>query len=232
MRLDPRSWLRRLWPGAAPEVQRSIWLTLDDGPDPVLTDRILRILDRHRVSATFFMIGSKVEAHEDVVRRVFAAGHRIGNHTHTHRNLSELTLPEMREEIEQAEARLAPYVVGQKLFRPPYGASNAGTDRIAAQLGYRTVLWNVDPTDWDPQSQPKAWIGSAVRQVKDNRACVVLTHENQETTADYYDLFIRRLKAIGSIRFEPPSTLPEKIEGLPDWLAGPPRREGQPRVSD
>jgi len=218
IQIVPRSWVRRLWPGIMPKATRSIWLTLDDGPDPVHTDRILRVLDQQQVKATFFMIGSKVEAHEGVVRRVFAAGHRIGNHTHTHRKLSELTLPEIRAEIEKADERIAPYVVGEKLFRPPYGASNAGIANVAAQLGYRTVLWNVDPTDWDPQYQPKTWISDAVRQVKDNRASVVLTHENQKTTADNYDLFIRSLKAIGSIRFEPPATLPEEVEGIPDWL--------------
>jgi len=217
-RLGLRSWTRKLRGGTQPP--RSLWLTLDDGPHPALTDRILRVLDLHRVSATFFMVGSKAAVHQETVRRVFAAGHRIGNHTHTHRRLSELTEPEIREELMTAHEHIAPYVVGQKLFRPPYGARNTCVDDVAAQLGYRTVLWNVDPTDWDVQCQPSAWIGNAVRQVEERRGSVVLTHDNLETTAEHYDLFIRKLKAIGSIRFEPPSSLPETIEALPEWLSG------------
>lgn len=204
---DLRRWVQRWNGGVTAQPPRCVWLTLDDGPDPVLTERILRVLDRHRVKATFFMIGKKVEAHGSVARRVFEAGHRIGNHTYSHRRLTELAAPDVREEIQRADGLLADYSRNDKIFRPPYGALNATVEAVAAGLGHQTILWDVDATDWDPPFQPKGWIRKCVWQIENGDGGIVLTHDNLKTTAEYYDLFIRRIKAIGSITFGDPALL-------------------------
>ncbi|MEP6563488.1 MAG: polysaccharide deacetylase family protein [Mesorhizobium sp.] len=186
---------------------KRIWLTLDDGPHPVHTEQILRVLDRHRIKATFFVIGEKVADQDAMVRRAFDAGHRIGNHSFTHRRMTELSPPEIRDEIEKTDQLISRYTNGQKIFRPPFGAHDAKVDAIVDALGHRIVMWHVDPTDWDPRHQPKAWIGRALHEMGDKPDCVILNHDDRATTAAHYDLFIERIKRTGSVNFEHPDTL-------------------------
>ncbi|WP_051371524.1 polysaccharide deacetylase family protein [Mesorhizobium loti] len=186
---------------------RRVWLTLDDGPDPINTEKILKVLDRHRIKAAFFMIGEKVAAQPAVVQRVFDAGHRIGNHTFSHRRLTELTAAEIRDEIETTAKLISAFTRDEKIFRPPFGAIDQTVCAIADDLGHRTVLWNVDPTDWDLQCQPKGWIDKALHATHKREASVILAHDDRRTTAENFDLFIRRLKKSGRIAFENPATL-------------------------
>ena len=78
---------------------KHVWLTLDDGPDPVHSERILRVLDHHGIKAVFFVIGNRVAAHAATLRRTFEAGHLVANHTLTHRRLTELSDAEVLREI-------------------------------------------------------------------------------------------------------------------------------------
>ena len=186
---------------------RRVWLTLDDGPEPVHTEQIVRALDRHRIKATFFVIGQKAATHPTIVQRVFDAGHRIGNHTFSHRRMTELTPTEVREEIESTSRLIAAFTPGQKIFRPPFGALSPTVSQIADELGHRTVLWDVDPNDWDPQRQPKGWIKAALHEMRQKQDCIILTHDDRRTTAENFDLFISLLKKSGPITFEDPATL-------------------------
>ncbi|ESZ09351.1 polysaccharide deacetylase family protein [Mesorhizobium sp. M1060] len=191
----------------AGKLPKRVWLTLDDGPEPGHTEQILKVLDLHRIKATFFVIGEKVAAHPAIVQRVFDAGHRIGNHTFSHRRLTELKPAEVRQEIESTGSLISAFTPGGKIFRPPFGALSRVVSEIADELGHRTLLWDVDPNDWDPHRQPKGWIRSALREVRAKRDCVILTHDSLPTTAENFDLFITLLKKAGPITFEDPATL-------------------------
>jgi peptidoglycan-N-acetylglucosamine deacetylase len=134
--------------------QRIIWsvetespvaaLTFDDGPDPEFTPRILDILDRYGVKATFMMMGYNADVHPELVREVVAAGHEVGSHGWRHFNLAETTYAETRREIESG-IRLVEERAGAqvRVFRPPYGRFGEAAVRLLGVKGFDLVLWSV-----------------------------------------------------------------------------------------
>lgn len=132
---------------------KSMALTYDDGPNDPHTLRLLEVLARHEVRATFFMIGRYVEQRPDIVREVVRAGHCVGNHTFSHPLLIFQPEMEIRSQLERCERALAD-AVGEPahLFRPPFGGRRPAVLRIARELGLEPVMWNVTGYDWSAPS--------------------------------------------------------------------------------
>ena len=159
-----------------------ICLTFDDGPDPDWTPAILDILKARGVKAMFFVLGSEAEKYPELVQRIAAEGHEIGNHSYTHANLSRM--PESLVKLDlNANQRLIESLIGRStaLFRPPYDADShpsnldeLGPIRVAQSMGYMTVLENVDPRDWQ---KPDA--AELLERVKRARATgnIILLHD-------------------------------------------------------
>lgn len=139
---------RTLIAGGDPD---EIALTFDDGPNDGYTERLLDILARHEAHATFFLIGRFARQRPELVRRIHAAGHVIGNHTWTHPWLMFSSPARIREELSTTNAALED-ILGEpvRYFRPPHGARNPGVLRIARDLGLVPVLWNITIFDWKP----------------------------------------------------------------------------------
>ena len=137
----------------APKRPREIALTFDDGPNDLATERLLEVLARDNVRATFFMIGKFVRLRPEIARAVAAAGHVIGNHTMTHPWLAWQTASRIRQEMSDCNAALED-VLGLpiKLFRPPHGARRPYVLQAARELGLTTVQWNLIVSDWKPVS--------------------------------------------------------------------------------
>jgi peptidoglycan/xylan/chitin deacetylase (PgdA/CDA1 family) len=165
-----------------------IALTFDDGPDREWTPRILDLLKQEQVPATFFIIGSNGQANPQLVRRILAEGHDLGNHTFTHPNLGEM--PGLITNLAlTATQRLIEAVTGRstKLFRPPYfgDAEPTTPDEVepvvlAQALGYLTVGLRNDPDDWalpGADEIVKRTIESATNPDPDTRGQVVLLHD-------------------------------------------------------
>lgn len=128
---------------------RSAALTFDDGPSPQWTLPILDVLDRHQVKATFFLVGTGVEAHPEVVREIARRGHSIGNHSYSHRCMPLLDARTLVSEIDRGGAAIEK-AIGQRprYFRPPWGMFNRRVlDELRAR-GYLTVLWSKSSQDW------------------------------------------------------------------------------------
>ena len=137
-----------VWHGrrGGPEVA----LTFDDGPNPPYTDRILDVLERYEVPATFFCVGMNALAYPEQIARMREQGHALGNHTWSHPFLPELTGAEEAEQLERTDEAIAAAAGtgAPGLFRPPYGAcSPEALDRLA-RTGRTVVLWDVDAEDW------------------------------------------------------------------------------------
>jgi len=115
----------------------------------VKTPKILALLEKHGVRATFFIVGSLAEYHPEIVKKEAELGHELANHSYTHPRLSKLTEAEIKSEIERADAAIKKASgVTPRLFRPPEGAYSKDIVSIAASLGKETVIWTVDTMDW------------------------------------------------------------------------------------
>ena len=126
-------------------------LTYDDGPNDGATSALLDLLAANNARATFFMIGKHVRVRPELVRRVHAAGHLIGNHTETHPWLAWQSATRIREELQHCQHALED-VLGApvRYFRPPHGARRPAVFRAAQELELKVVQWNVMGWDWQP----------------------------------------------------------------------------------
>jgi peptidoglycan/xylan/chitin deacetylase (PgdA/CDA1 family) len=129
-----------------------IALTFDDGPNPPYTSQILTILHTYGVKATFFVIGTNAATYPNLVQQEYQDGHVVGNHTWTHPDLTQLTVFQVRDQLQRTSEEMRAITgVSPSIFRPPGGNFNETVQSVAASLGLSTIVWDVDPRDW---SQP------------------------------------------------------------------------------
>ena len=149
-----------LYPAAELKVYRSvesdkkqIALTFDDGPHPTLTPRILEILAKYNVPATFFMVGQNVRNYPNTARAVIEAGHEVGNHTFTHPHLAGLNEHAIMDEIGKCEDALEELCEYRPhLLRTPQGALTPSLEHCLLDDDYILVLWSLDTRDWEKKS--------------------------------------------------------------------------------
>lgn len=129
--------------------RRVLYLTFDDGPHPEHTPVLLDLLAKHRVRATFYLIGQQVERHAELVRRIVSEGHALGNHSWSHPRFDRLPLAEQRREIEHTERLLARFD-GQARhdFRPPRGVMPLPMVLDCIRRGRRIAFWSYDSLDY------------------------------------------------------------------------------------
>ena len=130
--------------------QPFVAMTFDDGPHPRNTPRLLDMLRERNIKATFYVIGRNVDLYPALTRRIVAEGHEIGNHTYTHGNLTKMSDEKVRGELNRCRESIAKATgVQPRTMRPPYGALlQRQRSWIHGEYGYPTILWSVDPRDW------------------------------------------------------------------------------------
>src|SRR5208283_106506 len=182
--------------------ERRIHLTFDDGPHPTNTPKVLEELKHAGIQATFFVKGKHLESSlgQEVIQRAAAEGHQIGNHTYSHPRLTELTEPQIRQEILMTEQLIGDEDQGIKILRPPFGAHNLVVDQVAQELGYRLVLWNVDSCDWHPKYVDR-WVEHAMKQIMTHEQSVVLAHDSQTTTVTRVAALIAQIQDLPGSSF-------------------------------
>jgi len=204
-----------LWPGSrifgealtAPSRPGELALTFDDGPNRHWTPRLLDTLASHDVQATFFLLGNRAEAQPELVRRIAAAGHLIGNHTWDHPNLSRSSARRIREELARTSATLE-QITGApvRFFRPPFGARRPAAFRIAREMGLIPVLWNAMTSDWSEPSADRIaqQLGAKIDRARERgRAANIVLHDgghrdpnaNREQSVTAAQMLIERYKA-------------------------------------
>ncbi|HEY0686834.1 MAG TPA: polysaccharide deacetylase family protein [Steroidobacter sp.] len=174
-----------------------VYLTFDDGPDPEWTPRVLDALEQAGVKATFFAVGQWAQRSPELMRRVHAAGHAVGNHTFSHRHPWFMTSRTARAQVRDGAKALSDVLgVAPLFYRPPHGRQRACMSDEAQRCGERVVLWDVSAIDWGPMGSADH-IEKRLDAVKGGD--IVLMHDgrNQHNRPDQLiqilPLFLRKL---------------------------------------
>ena len=180
--------------------EKVIYLTFDCGYENGHTPQILDTLKAHGAPAAFFVVGHMVESAPEVVRRMAAEGHIVGNHTYHHPDMSAIADQDaFRQELESLEA-LYRETVGQemsKFYRPPQGKYSRENLEQARALGYRTVFWSLAYVDWNVDDQPTAEAAFSKLIPRIHNGAIVLLHSTSATNAAILDELLTRWEEMG-----------------------------------
>ncbi|WP_181149700.1 polysaccharide deacetylase family protein [Arthrobacter sp. MYb227] len=170
---------------------KCVALTFDDGPGPK-TGKLLDDLKKANAPATFFVVGPNAKNRPEILKRMIAEGHEVGNHTWNHRSLPSLNSAKIRSEIDRTNEAIAA-AIGEpaSLLRPPYGAHDSITDRLAQAP---VILWDVDTLDWKYRNADKV-VAETISQTRPGS--IVLMHDIHASTVAAVPRILSQLKAKG-----------------------------------
>lgn len=186
-------------PSADPD--KKVYLTFDDGPDPVWSPQVLAVLRKYQAHATFYMIGRNAASFEDTIIQIANDGNTLANHTFNHLDLTKLSFQDFSLEVGDTEESIRyalrdhPELKGQitKCLRPPYGKSNETVYSYAMGMGYSISMWNLDTRDW-AGTDPEDILAVFIDKLQPNR--VILFHdggEDRQNTIESLDLVLHEL---------------------------------------
>ncbi len=169
-------------------------LTFDDGPS-AHTDRLLDIFAEHGGKGTFFVVGNLIDSRKNTLKRIVAQGHEIGNHSWNHRQLTNLSDEEVKDQIMMTNAKIYDVSgVDCRIVRPPYGACNDSVRAVGKTLGVSFVNWSVDTLDWKTKNADAVY--KEIMQDASDGA-IILCHDLHKTTVDAMERVIPELIAKG-----------------------------------
>ena len=180
--------------------EKVLYLTFDAGYENGCTAKILDTLKEKQVPAAFFLVGNYIRQSPDLVRRMVAEGHTVGNHTMHHYDMSRLSdKAAFSKELTDLEA-LYKETVGQELpkfYRPPQGIYSEENLKMAQELGYKTLFWSLAYVDWNNDSQPTKEAAFAKLLPRTHNGAVVLLHSTSKTNAEILGELIDKWKEAG-----------------------------------
>jgi len=158
-------------------------------------DEILETLKSNEVKITFFMVGDWVDKNPEAVKKIYEAGHEIGNHSNTHPHVAKMTYEQNLEEIEKCSQKIE-QLTGKKpiLYRAPYGEYNEEVVKASFENGYYAIQWNKDTLDYQALTGEQMWkrIGNNLQS-----GDIILSHNGTEHTSDSLDMLIKNIKEKG-----------------------------------
>lgn len=180
--------------------EKVIYLTFDCGYENGNTEPILDALQKHDVKATFFVVGHFLETAPELVERMVAEGHAVGNHTYHHPDMSAISEREaFQKELHDVE-ELFREITGTELsdyYRPPQGKCNADNLKMAHELGYKTIFWSLAYVDWDQNNQPGHEEAFDKLTSRVHPGAVVLLHNTSSTNGEILDELLTKWEEMG-----------------------------------
>lgn len=176
----------------------NIYLTFDCGYEAGYTEKILNVLEKYNVNATFFITGHYLNSASDLVKRMIEDGHIVGNHTVNHKCLPNITDEEIMSEVMTLHNSLyEKFGYEMTFFRPPKGEFSQRTTKIVKELNYTTVMWSSAYDDWDNSKQGRVEYGK--KKVLDNlhNGCVLLLHSTSKDNAQILEEVIIEARNMG-----------------------------------
>lgn len=180
--------------------EKVIYLTFDAGYENGNTEPILDALKKHKVSATFFVVGHYLESSPDIIKRMVEEGHTVGNHTYTHPDMSAISSMEaFQKEIEDVEKKYEE-ITGEKMvkyYRPPQGKYSMENLKMAQELGYKTFFWSLAYVDWYQDKQPTKDEALEKLVGRIHPGSIVLLHSTSSTNAEVLDELLGKWEEMG-----------------------------------
>lgn len=175
--------------------EKVVAITINTAYGKDFTNEILEVLDEEDIKVTFFIMGGWIDNHEKLVKKIHKNNHEIGNNSLTYPHLTKLSNNQIISEIEACEDKIKD-ITGdtKKVFRPPFGDYNGDTIRNISNIGYSTILWDIDSLDWQNKTNEEVK-ELVMKQV--NNGSIMLFHNNSEKTAKSLRLIIQELKLKG-----------------------------------
>lgn len=173
-----------------------IAITFDDGPIPVFTEKILDVLNTHKVPAAFFCIGNRVNDYPAVIKRMHEAGHLIGNHSYWHGPMFDLQSPDkIAKELADTDIAIQKAINKKpNFFRPPFGVTNPMVASAVKRRGYRTIGWTVRSFDTMTKNG-NALLERVTRSLKGGD--VILFHDYSTATLEMLPAFLEQVAILG-----------------------------------
>lgn len=176
--------------------QKEIFLTFDDGPIPILTPWVLKILNQFNAKATFFCVGDNVKKHPDIFLEILKQNHRIGNHTFHHLNgwktntkeyianvqMAEDSFAKERLRIKEAPIPSAMATQNIKLFRPPYGKIKPKQAKALIKKGYKLIMWSILSADFDKNTIKEKCLKNILNYTK--KGNIIVFHDNKKAESN------------------------------------------------
>lgn len=192
--------------------KKVLYLTFDAGYENGYTSKILDVLKKQKVPATFFLVGNYIETEPELVKRMVKEGHIVGNHTYSHPDMSAISSEEaFKEELISLE-KLYKETTGKKMkkiYRPPQGKYSRQNLEMASELGYTTVFWSLAYVDWYDDQQPSHDEAFKKMIPRVHPGAIILLHSTSKTNAEVLDELITKWKELG-YKFKSLEELPEK----------------------
>ena len=180
--------------------EKVLYLTFDAGYENGCTAQILDTLQKHQVKAAFFLVGHYMKTNPDLVRRMVAEGHTVGNHTMHHPDMTKLSEKEaFARELTELEAVFTG-ITGEALpryYRPPQGLYSPENLALAQEMGYRTVFWSLAYGDWRNDAQPSREYALEKLLPRTHNGAVILLHSTSQTNARVLDELLTRWEGEG-----------------------------------
>lgn len=196
---------------AAQTDEKVLYLTFDAGYENGNTPAILDALKKHNAPATFFLVGNYIKTSPDLVKRMAAEGHTVGNHTFHHPDMSKISTKEsFAKELGDLE-KLYQETTGQpmtKFYRPPQGKYSEANLRMAKELGYHTFFWSLAYVDWYEDKQPTKEEAFQKLLGRIHPGAIVLLHSTSKTNGEILDELLTKWEEMG-YQFRPLTDLVE-----------------------
>ena len=180
--------------------QNTIYLTFDCGYENGNTEPILDAVKKHDVKATFFVVGNFLETSPEIVKRMIAEGHTVGNHTYHHLDMSSISSMDAFKKETQDVENLFEQITGTpitKFYRPPQGKYNIENLKMAQELGYHTFFWSLAYVAWHQDKQPTKdeAFGKLLKRI--HPGAIVLLHSTSSTNAQILDELLTKWEEMG-----------------------------------
>ncbi|MCA1746550.1 MAG: polysaccharide deacetylase family protein [Bacteroidales bacterium] len=169
-----------------PAVDKTVYLTFDDGPTPGVTEWVLEQLEKYGAGATFFCLGCNVKRHPEIYAKILAAGHAVGNHSYSHMKGFRSSVSSYVADVDRAAE-----LIDSKLFRPPYGRILPAQVRSLRER-YRIIMWSVLSVDYDRKLSGRQVVRNVVENV--HPGSVIVFHDSVKASKNLYHALPRVLE--------------------------------------